>query len=239
MAAPSQSTKTLIRPLLPKERAQRKWAVSVNGATSADVSSVDIAAPQFGVLRYGMTPGGYDGWSFSEAGGGGSAIVPFCLDGERLLIGTIREVRPYLGGEVNNVPRGFIDPGEDHCQAARRELAEETGFDCDNICLLPGDPVNCNSTFFETAAPHLGIRFFAAEVPAALLERHDAIMRLRSDIIANDAASRSRRQQEGIAALEFTDWTAATHYRDMFTLAAIARLLAWLARSGRYGQTSS
>ena len=235
MTGDSASPRTVLRPLSPAEGALRKWAVTINGTTLADVLSVEITAPQFGTVQYGMTPGGYDGWSFSEPGGGGSAIIPFCLDGQRLLIGTVRQVRPYLGGEVNNVPRGFIDPGEDHREAARRELAEETGFACDDIFLLPGDPVNCNSTFFETVAPDLGVRFFAAEIPLALLERHDNAMRLRLDAVANDNVSKWQRRQEGIDGMEFTDWRAATHYRDMFTLAAIARLLAWLATSERYG----
>jgi 8-oxo-dGTP pyrophosphatase MutT (NUDIX family) len=225
----------LIRPLEPAERARRDWIVAVDGMPLPDANSAEISAPQFGTLRYGMTPGGYDGWSFSEAGGGGSTIVPFCIDGTRLLIGAIREFRHNLGGEVANVPRGFVDRGEDHLAAARRELAEETGFHSENVILLPGAPVNCNSSFFETPSPDLGVRFFAVEVPVELLERRDGTIRFREDAITDDAAGRSLRRQDKIGKTEFVDWAQVAGYRDMFTLAAIARLLAWLVATGRLG----
>lgn len=227
----------LIRPLEPGEFGKRGWTVSVNGAPLPNVRSAEISAPQFGAVRYGMTPGGYDGWSFSEAGGGGSAVIPFCVEEKRLLIGTIREFRHNLGSETANVPRGFLDPGEVHLAAARRELAEETGFHSDHVFQLPGEPVNCNSSFFETPAPDLGVRFFAVEVAAGLLERREGAMRFREDVLATEPVEQALRRRERIGATEFVEWTEAAGYRDMFTLAAVARLLAWLVTTGRFGIT--
>jgi len=234
MASDNDRDAPLIRPLEPAERARRDWTVTVDGVSLPDATSAEISAPQFGTLRYGMTPGGYDSWSFSEAGGGGATIIPFSVDETRLLIGTIREVRHNLGGEVANVPRGFIDRGEVHLDAARRELAEETGFCSDNIFLLPGEPVNCNSAFFETPSSELGGRFFAVEVAKELLERRGGAITFREDAIASDPASRSQRKNDRIGETEFVEWTQAAGYRDMFTLAAIARLLAWLVATGRF-----
>jgi 8-oxo-dGTP pyrophosphatase MutT (NUDIX family) len=225
---------SLIRPLTPDERAGRKWTVRINGALQPDVTSAEISAPEFGTVRYGMTPGGYDGWSFAEAGAGGSTIVPFCVDDGRLLIGTIREFRHNLGGEVANVPRGFIDAGETHLAAARRELAEETGLHSDQVFELPGDPVNCNSSFFETPSRELGVRFFAVDVPKELLEHRQGRITFRDDVIANNAVDDARRRDDRIGGTEFVEWTQAAGYRDMFTIAAVGRLLAWLATTGRF-----
>ncbi len=234
MTTENDGPPSLIRPLTTDERAKRKWTVRINGVPQLDAVSAEISAPQFGAVRYGMTVAGYDGWSFAEVGGGGSTIIPFCIDGGRLLIGTIREVRHNLGGEVANVPRGFVDAGETHLAAARRELAEETGFHSDRVFSLQGDPVNCNSAFFETPARDLGVRFFAVEVPVEMLERREDAIGFRASVIASDPGDEARRRNDGIGKTEFVEWTQAAGYRDMFTIAAIGRLLAWLITSGRF-----
>ncbi|HHY12506.1 MAG TPA: NUDIX hydrolase [Firmicutes bacterium] len=45
----------------------------------------------------------------------------------------VRQYRYATGKYTVEIPAGTIDPGETPEQAARRELREETGYDCDNL----------------------------------------------------------------------------------------------------------
>jgi 8-oxo-dGTP pyrophosphatase MutT (NUDIX family) len=63
----------------------------------------------------------------------GVAILPI-LDGHCVLL---RSFRYALGTESFEVPRGFVDPGEEPRDAALRELTEETGLTCPPEDLVP------------------------------------------------------------------------------------------------------
>ena len=52
-------------------------------------------------------------------------VLPITSDGQAVLIRQWRHGRGEITWEI---PGGLIDPGEDPCTAARRELREETGF---------------------------------------------------------------------------------------------------------------
>jgi ADP-ribose pyrophosphatase len=56
---------------------------------------------------------------------GAAVIVPYLGDGRYVLV---RQFRHALGRETLEFPAGRLDPGEDPENCARRELAEETGY---------------------------------------------------------------------------------------------------------------
>ena len=49
----------------------------------------------------------------------------------------VRSYRHALGSTIWDIPRGFIDPGENATDAAMRELTEETGLRCAPANLIP------------------------------------------------------------------------------------------------------
>lgn len=71
-----------------------------------------------------------------------AAVVARTPSGELILI---EQYRPAVGRSLLELPAGLIDASDaDPMAAARRELLEETGFDCDSLAPL-GDG------FFSTA----------------------------------------------------------------------------------------
>jgi len=55
----------------------------------------------------------------------GAAVVAVDANGQVLLV---RQLRPAVDAHLLELPAGLVDPGEAPIEAARRELAEETGF---------------------------------------------------------------------------------------------------------------
>jgi ADP-ribose diphosphatase len=55
---------------------------------------------------------------------GASAVVPIQEDGRVVMI---RQYRHAVGGMIDEVPAGRLEPGESPIDCARRELAEEVG----------------------------------------------------------------------------------------------------------------
>lgn len=224
---------SLVRAIAAVEQRARQWTVEVDGERLAAPALVEIAS-RYGVLRYGWLPGGYDGWSFREPSGGGVIAVPFAIKDAEVWVGLVEEVRPNQGGTVLNVPRGVLDPGEPHANAAARELWEETGLASADVCELPGQPVNANSAYFETPNAGEGARFYALEIPADWLTRDEHGYRVCEDRIDGSAAAVAERQREHIGVLRFLAWHEAAALADMFSVAAVARLLAELRRRGRW-----
>lgn len=74
----------------------------------------------------------------------------------------IRQERPAVGRVLYELPAGKVDPGEDAEVAARRELAEETGYRAGRLSHLfdlypsPGYTSEVVS-FFWTANPEAGV----------------------------------------------------------------------------------
>lgn len=161
---------------------------------------------------------GYDTWSFQETGGGGAVIAPYATVAGELVVGVVKQMRLNQYGEVWNLPRGFIESGELHLAGAVRELREETGLLAE-VVLLPGEPANPNSAFFITA-PGEGVRFYAAKLQADTLCR-DAQGSLQLSVPQSA-------NEEHISLLRFVPWREAIVLADMFTVAGVGRLLAYI-----------
>lgn len=180
-----------------------------------------LLSDNFGEVHYGLTQSGYDSWSYVEAHGG-VVTLPFILIDSSPFVGVVEEFRHNLGGWTLNCPRGFIDEGETPEQAAVRELREETGFDASDCIALPGARANPNSAFFETPEENQGVVFFAFPIPLDETVEEDGERWLKRAGTGGAGAG------ERTGRLRFLDWREAVRLRDMFTIAAVGRLLAHL-----------
>ena len=227
---------TLISNIPAEKQAKRGWKVEIDGKPVGHVEKISITHPSFGELAYGLTPPGYDGWSFCEHGGGGAVIVPYCITRGRLFIGLVEQQRHNQGGKVLNVPRGFLSPGETHFQAAAREFTEETSLAVvpSSVTALSGVPLNPNSAFFETAGEGDGVKCYAVNVDESLLCAAESSGRLafRAGVLKADAASKQAKLAEQILGCVFVPVADAARVGDMFTVAVVARLAASLGRIG-------
>lgn len=222
-----------VSPIPEEERGRRGWVLEVNGEVVPDVRSASLTQTTMHVrLEYGKTPAGYDGLALEEPGGGGSVTIPFVeIDGE-VYVGLAIENRPFSGGRVPNVPRGFLDPGESHFEAATRELGEEMQYESvkKDVELLEGEPMNPNSTFFVTIGPDQGVRFFKLEVdPNEVMVTEDSENPENKVFEFNPGVLKAKvgdRLGERIYGSRFYHWTKAVKVKDMFTSAGVARLFA-------------
>lgn len=203
--------------------ARQGWTVEVDGQV-VPAYHVRISS-KFGAVTYGQGPGGYDTWSFREPGGGGSVVVVFSQIGAELFIGLVDQNRPNQGGMVKNLVRGFLEPGQSHYTTAKREVEEEMGESHQFLrpFELDGQPVNPNSTFFETwQAPGDGVHFFGIEVPASALHRDaDGVLVFREGCLRPNSGERTAEQILGCA---FIPTDEALALGDGFTVIGIARL---------------
>ncbi len=195
---------------------------------------IRIRNPRFGTLTVGHRAEGFNGWSFREAGGGGVVTLPYAQVNGELFMGLIRQHRALQGGYVWNVVRGFTENPFCKRGDAVRETAEELGFvgTADRIFELDGAPANWNSTFLETPKGE-GVTFFAFEVdPTEIIAcdeeslGDELVFRFRDELLQRIEAA--DRVGEMILQSRFLHWKTAAGVADMFTNAAVARLLATL-----------
>jgi ADP-ribose pyrophosphatase len=82
-------------------------------------------------------------WEYVERRGAnaGAMVVAITDDGRVVLV---EEERPPVGGRVVSLPAGLVgDDAEEGAEdAARRELAEETGYECGPLAFLGGGPTS-------------------------------------------------------------------------------------------------
>lgn len=72
-------------------------------------------------------------------------------------VALLRIHRHAVGGEVWEIPRGFVDGEESSAVAAMRELREETGLECD-----PRDLISLGTVIPEAGVMNAKIAVFAA-----------------------------------------------------------------------------
>lgn len=216
----------------------RGWTLLLDGRP-VDVTFLTLFNPRFGSLFYGKSPSGnYDQWSFHEVGGGGAVSIPYCFIEENLYVGVLEQKRPLQDKvrPVLNVPRGFMDPKETHFETAVREAKEEAGIqDAERrTVLLPGDPGNPNSAFFETWGDGEGIVFCCLRVLLTELKKSD-----EDDyyVLDEKVVTPVSKAAEGIMGSRFIPWMEAAELGDMMTLSALSRLLAYLFSEGKLQQS--
>ena len=210
------------------------WRLYINGKP-VDMSNVRHVAlkSQFGVINFGADEKlGYNSVAFEETGRGGAIIVPFvCLNGRQvvrpdqphdsLLVGVIEQYRNKQGGMVLNVPRGFVQEGEEHDETATRELVEETGFQ-GRPFLLPGHPLNPNSAFFETGADGgCKVYGFCLTADQVEIDTTGVVFPITDELPADKTG-------ELIGKCRFIPIAEALRLGDMFSVAGAARLLLFL-----------
>lgn len=206
------------------DKDKRGWTLRVNGQLVEDATEVELES-RFGLLRWGKGPAGYDQWGFEEPGGGGSVLVPFfvCKNDKAVWVGVVRQPRPFQCAEpVDNLPRGFLEPGQSHFQTALREGGEEVGFtEAERISALPGDPGNPNSTFFVTLAG--GVRFFGVRFSEDEMTKDGSTFVFKPGVV-----QATTKDAEKIMGCRFISWIEAMKLGDLFTNAGVGRLLASL-----------
>lgn len=203
----------------------QRWTLSIDGEKlSLPPAQLCLSSP-FGTLLYGLGPAGYPTWSFQEVGSGGSVVIPYLLEERELFIGVVEQYRPNQGGVVFNLVRGFVEPGKDHIETARAELAEETGLiNWDQrLVALDGPGLNPNSTFFVTLGAEAGVRYFALRVFPEEIEGQGPRRRFKTGL-----QRPLKHQLEQIYGAVFLPWTEAATLQDGYTAAGVARLLAYL-----------
>jgi len=211
------------------------WRLYINGIAIAmdNIQHIAIKSP-WGLINVGLDPAvKRNSIAFRETGQGGAVIVPFILirNGEvveqfsldcQVLVEVISQWRSKIGGLAWNVPRGFVDDNEEHPVTAHRELFEETEIASNNIIELPGEPVNPNSSFFETDL-NGGLRFFAVQMLNKHVVECDGCWQLARQVANN---------KEKIISACLLTIDEAISLKDGPTIIAVARLWQWL-NSGR------
>lgn len=244
----SSPTRSSILAPIPSER--RTWKVFVDGQeVAASQVQLELDRPDKGIHRVvelGWIDDGrgntYDGVRYWELGGGGVVIVPYALIAGRLYVGVVKQSRLFMGGDCWNVPRGFLQFGETHRQAAKREFKEEVGEECiesigaipsifSKVIELPGMPINSNSGLIDTTLPEEGARFFAVEV-ISLNVFEEVETEFARGYQFRDGVLEIVPGGERVVACLFIPWKKAVVLKDGFTLMAIARLVSHLCSSG-------
>jgi hypothetical protein len=232
----------------PESQAARGWTLRVNGEPVEDsITGVTLEHDKLGVkISYGERVEGFDGPEIRETGGGGSVTVPFMLIDGGIYIGMVTQHRSGVGGEIAEVPRGFLNPvgpdgkPEDHLSGAARETTEEVGpldsIRSRLISLRRG--VNPNTTFFNTTGTDQegepnGVAFYGLQVMPEEVEQYEVdgqtIYRFKEDI---RQGSKGDKAAERITGTVFVPLEEAYRSPDMMTQAATGALLAHMV-SGR------
>lgn len=222
---------------IPEEK--RTWRLFVDGAEVPFGNAVLVLdnpmKNMFRVVECGLVDDQrgnvYDGMRYGELGGGGAVTVPFTIFHGILYIGVVTQFRVHAGGDVRNVPRGYLKVGSpDRTKNATEEFAEEVGPKAAALATperLDGEGGNPNTAVFWTPEPEDGNTFHAVRINAKHLEPVIPGPQLvfKHGFVAPEGG-------ESIVKCEFIPWTAAAQLRDGLTMMAVVRLLAHLNETG-------
>lgn len=216
---------------IPEEK--RTWKLFVDGQEVPFANAVLVLDnPQknmFRVVECGLVDDQrgnvYDGMRYGELGGGGAVTVPYTLWRDMLFIGVVTQHRVHAGGDVRNVPRGYLKVGSpDRTQNAEEELAEEIGPRVAALATpvrLDGEGANPNTAVFWTPKPEDGNTFHAVFISPDYLCQKNNVLGFIDGIVAPEGG-------ESIVGCSFIPWYQAACLRDGLTNMAVARLLAHL-----------
>jgi ADP-ribose pyrophosphatase len=94
-----------------------------------------------------------DGWEFVERKNGKSAVAIVAVtEDDRVIL--VEQFRRPVNARVIDLPAGLVDDHENPDETARRELEEETGYECANVARLTTGPTSPGITS-ETVAFYL------------------------------------------------------------------------------------
>lgn len=212
---------------------QHIWQVFIDGQPVEHYAHL-AAQSKYGVMNLGISPDLGQHITFQEPGGGGSVIIPFVIIQKQRVIelkrlskqqdyqvyaGLIEQQRDRQGGLVWNVPRGYVEQGDNHDQTAVKELTEETGL-AGQPFLLPGQSLNPNSSYFETGKDN-GVLIYAINLgPDRAVWRDSQVVLLDNP--------QPTEIHEKIGQCRFFPLAELSQLGDMFSVAAEARLRYYL-----------
>lgn len=214
-----------------KDQSNRDWELDINGKrVDSSIESLVLRHKEMDVkLLYGNRPEKYDSIIIHEPGGGGAITIPYMIHPETgsIYVGLIQTNRLTLGdgddAKIWEVPRGFLDIGETHEQAAVRETKEEMGYEGKPFLLA--DRKNPNTAFFDTSGESEGVAFYALPVAwDELIEEDGKIIFPKS---VTDAAE-GKGAAEEIYGSCFFPIKEIIGSRDMFSAAAAGYLFLYL-----------
>jgi 8-oxo-dGTP pyrophosphatase MutT (NUDIX family) len=217
----------LITPIT-EELDAKDWTVTVDGE-ERKVRHLVIENSKLGILSFGCRPEGTVGWIWEEVSGG-AGIIPYAMLEEKLFIGLIVEERQTMkGGQAQNIPRGFREPGATSRETAIREAIEELGFPdvVSRLEDLGGEPANSNSTFFDTSTGG-GFRYYGLYILPSELQRVPEVSQADVPVYQFREGLFNPRSTAGerILRCNFFPWDKAATVADTFSNAGTARLLA-------------
>ena len=201
----------------PVDPSRMTWVVKADGEVIRP-RLLEINSP-YGSLKLGLRPEGFHGWAF-KPGMGGTMTFPWVKTPEdEILIGLINEYRPNMGPDKVWSPLGgFVDAGESHDEAARRESMEEGGFDTSGAQKLPGVQFNTDRMYYVMEEGDTwGMQAYGLQLPFTLLEPAGSeLWRLQKGVISH------KKEND----LFFLPWKKAVLVSaDALALAGISRLL--------------
>lgn len=181
----------------------------------------------------------YDGWCFTEFGGGGVAMVPYAIINEELWVFTTMQYRFLIGHAVDGFPRGYRPEGvEPHTHAMVEAMEEFFGTSAPGTTLhepfpLAGNPVYGASHICDYRPlpnePHPGGHQFAIQIGEDCFEEHldkEGRPILKKDVFRPSDKLEALNQGKALR------WWEAAECSESVITTSVLRLMATLRAKG-------